>query len=87
MTRPMLEIPYSYWTGQQWVPTSIKLNPPMTAGWHIIHVLLSLFSFGLWLPIYGIAYWTSYADAAKKTEQALKSIETYNASLQQTGGL
>lgn len=82
---PLREVRYNYWTGIQWEPQRIQIDPPMATGWHIFHVVLTLMSLGAWLPVYVLLYWSAWVDAKHRTERAIEEVNAYNNTLYAAG--
>lgn len=76
-----MEIPYSYWTGTQWVPSSIHVDEPMGAIWHVFHIVLCVLTWGVWIPFYVLFAWSSYWDYRNRAKEAVEQIERYYESL------
>lgn len=77
----MTRVQYSYWTGTNWVPQYIEVDPPMKTGWHIVNVLAGVATFGAWFIGYGIIYWLCYASYLDRLADAERTIQQYYASI------
>jgi len=78
---PEIKVQYQYWTGTQWQLQEIYIGPPMSTGWHIFHVVMTLLTWGMWSLVYLTLYLNARSDKVKKTVAAHHAVDLYYQQL------